>query len=488
MTPVPLCVVCSLWALAVVVHSTPVEIMPGSPWYDTNDVLIQAHGEGVVVQVPPPSSSSAAATTTTTWYWLGEDKTYGSAFQNINCYSSTDLRRWDFVNHVLTRQSQGDLGPDRVVERPHVAYNNATATWVLWMHVDDSSYSERRAGVATCATVCGNYTYLGSVKPLGTHDSLDCTLWRDDDGEGEGGGAAAYFVSEDRTEARLQVYALSWDYLTIESLVVSLNQYEAPALLKKDGTYFMFGSHLTGWSTNDNQYSTASSISGPWSSWSSFAPSGTNTCNSQVTFILPITGTMSTTYMFLGDRWVSTDLANSRYVWEPLTIQGTTVSMLCYESWTIDTDTGLWADGVLPQYYTLTNSKSGYVADVNGASTSDGANVIQWELDGGANQKWEFTTTQDQNYYSIVNQNSGKCMDVSDASTQAGAKVIQYTCSGASNQMWKMVSAGSNYYQLIASHSGMCLDVSGESTTEGSQLLQQTCSTATSQQWLRKEV
>jgi hypothetical protein len=268
-----------------------------------------------------------------TYYWLGEDKTNGAPFQNVNCYSSTDLKNWTFVGNALTRQGSGDLGPNRIIERPHVIYNASTSQFVMYMHVDSSNYTDRKAGVATSSTVCGAYTYRGSFKPLG-HDSLDDTLFQD--------GTTGYFISEDRTNTKLQVYQLSDDYLTVASLVTSLPQFESPAVVKIDGTYFIFGSHLTGWSTNDNQYSTATSMAGPWSAWKSFAPSGTNTCNSQVTFILPVVGSSGTAYMFLGDRWNSNNLTDSRYIWQPLTIKGTAVSMTCPTSWTLDAPAGTW--------------------------------------------------------------------------------------------------------------------------------------------------
>jgi hypothetical protein len=61
---------------------------------------------------------------------------------------------------VLSLQASGDLGPNRVVERPHVMYNDATAKWVMWLHIDSSSYGEAKAGVATSSSICGAYTYL----------------------------------------------------------------------------------------------------------------------------------------------------------------------------------------------------------------------------------------------------------------------------------------------------------------------------------------
>lgn len=38
--------------------------------------------------------------------------------------------------------------------------NDATGKWVMWMHIDSSSYGEAKAGVATCDTICGSYSYL----------------------------------------------------------------------------------------------------------------------------------------------------------------------------------------------------------------------------------------------------------------------------------------------------------------------------------------
>lgn len=67
---------------------------------------------------------------------------------------------WKFNSYLLTLQSSGDLGPNRVVERPHIMYNAATAKYVMWMHIDSSNYGEAKAGVATSDSVCGTYTYL----------------------------------------------------------------------------------------------------------------------------------------------------------------------------------------------------------------------------------------------------------------------------------------------------------------------------------------
>lgn len=74
------------------------------------------------------------------------------------------------------------------------------------------------------------------------------------------------------------------------------------ALFRKDDTYYFLGSNLTGWERNDNHHYTAKSLAGPWTKQGLVAPPGTLTWNSQVTFVLPVTGTHGTTFMFMGDR------------------------------------------------------------------------------------------------------------------------------------------------------------------------------------------
>jgi hypothetical protein len=440
---------------AIPAFAATVTITPGTVWTDTSGNVIQAHGEGITKVGD-------------VYYWLGEDKTGGSPFQNIKCYSSGDLKNWTFVANVLTRQSSGDLGPNRIVERPHVIYNSATATYVMYMHIDNSNYSERKAGVATSSSVCGSYTYRGSFKPLG-HDSLDDNLFLD--------GTTGYFLSEDRTNQKLQIYQLSPDFLTVTALVKTLPQYESPAMVKIGGTYFLFGSHLTGWSTNDNQYATATSIAGAWSSWRSFAPSGTNTCNSQSTAIVPVSGSTTTSYVFLGDRWNSTNLTDSRYVWEPLTISGTTVTMTCQSNWTIDTATGVIGGGSTGGTGTsvIRGVGSNRCLEVPNSSTTDGTQTAIRDCNGGASQSWTYNSARQLVVY------GNKCLDVANQSTSAGAVVQIWTCNGGGNQQWNVNGNGT----ITGVQSGLCLDVTSAATANGSKVEIWTCTGGANQQWSR---
>ncbi|KFY24570.1 hypothetical protein V493_05154 [Pseudogymnoascus sp. VKM F-4281 (FW-2241)] len=280
--------------------------------------------------------------------------------------------QWTFVNELLTRQPSGELGPSRVVERPHVIYNSATSKYVMWLHIDSSSYGEAKAGVATSSSVCGDYTYLGSSQPLG-HQSRDINLFKDTDG-------TAYLLTEDRASG-LRINKLSSDYLSVASEVYTFGSYESPAIYKSGSTYFMFASHLTGWSentcrenilwhrtyqmidANDNVYTTATSLSGPWATWKKFADSGSNTYSSQTTAVVSINGVV----MYMGDRWVSSNLMRSTYVWLPLTISGTTASMSNRVNWVINPSAGTWSGGP---------SETSPEAEASSNTIASGAKVI----------------------------------------------------------------------------------------------------------------
>jgi len=160
-------------------------------------------------------------------------------------------------------------------------------------------------------------------------------LFKDTDGTG-------YLLTEDR-EHGTRINKLSTDYLSVVSNVYTwAEKYEAPAVIKANGVYFMFASQLSGWDTNDNKYSTATSLSGPWSAWANFAPSGTRTYDSQTTFVLQV----GNNWMYMGDRWFSANLMRSSYIWLPLTISGKTATLANnYVNWVVDVNSGSMTAG-----------------------------------------------------------------------------------------------------------------------------------------------
>jgi hypothetical protein len=457
----------TVWALSLVAkpaYAASVNITPAGTWDDNNGTYIEAHGGGITK-------------VGSTYYWFGEDKTGESSgdthFQNVPCYSSTDLAHWTFVNDVLKEQANGDLGPGRIVERPKVIYNSTTNQYVMYTHIDNTSYSEAKVGVANSSSICGNYTYRGSFQPLG-FQSRDMNLFKDDDG-------TAYLLSEDRANG-LRIDKLSADYLSVASAVTVLTpNHEAPAMFKSNGRYYLFGSFLTGWSTNNNQYTTATSLAGPWSSWSYFAPPGSNTLNSQTTFILPVAGSSGTTFIYMGDRWTTSSLGTSPYIWLPLQVNGANVTTSWHTTWSIDTATGLWGDVGSTSYH-ISSVHSGLLLDVTGASKTAGAQIIQWNNNGGANQDWTLVSAGG-GYFYIVNKNSGLYLDVSGSSTSAGANIVQWTSSGGASQQWSLAAVSGGYYNIVNRNSGLVLDVTGGSTSAGANVIQWTNNGGTNQQW-----
>ncbi len=270
------------------------------------------------------------------YYWFGETRNPDNTFRAVSVYRSTDLKNWEFRNDVLTRSSHPELDVANI-ERPKVIYNNSTGRFVMWMHKENgSNYSEARAAVASSATVDGDYTYHGSFRPLGQHLSRDITLFNDN--------GTAYMISAADENYDLHIYRLTSDYLNVSTLVGNFwndAHREAPAMFKRGNVYFLLTSAATGWNPNQARYATASSISGPWTGWTNVGD-GT-TFGSQPAYV------------------------------------------------TIDTATGVVSGGGTSPYCRITARGSGKVMDVVGASTADGANVIQYTCGGGANQQWSRT-------------------------------------------------------------------------------------------------
>jgi hypothetical protein len=79
---------------------------------------------------------------------------------------------------------------------------------------------------------------------------------------------------------------------------------------------------------------------------------------------------------------------------------------------------------------------------------------------------------------------SEKCLDVEGASTNARAEVIQFDCNNQANQRWTVVPVGNGMFEFVAKHSGMCLDVFGGSLDDGAHLIQFPCSHGTNQRFL----
>jgi len=281
-----------------------VTIKNGDFWQDTAGNRIEAHGAGLIRVAD-------------TWYWIGEDKSGNSGgFKAVNCYASKDLSHWEFRRAIISTRTSTDLAAaDRIIERPKVIYNDATKKYVMWLHWEGASYATAEAGVFSSDTVDGDYTQIRHFRP-NDRMSRDDTLFKDEDGK-------AYFLSASNENKDLSLYDLTDDYTNMKSQISTLwpgSYREAPALMKAKGRYFMVNSAATNWDPNQQKFSTATSLQGPWSALANVGDA--TGFDTQTAFIIPVQGTQTTTYIYAGDRWQDPDLKGSKYIWLPLKISG----------------------------------------------------------------------------------------------------------------------------------------------------------------------
>ncbi|MEW1616522.1 MULTISPECIES: RICIN domain-containing protein [unclassified Streptomyces] len=453
-------------------QAAPVSVTSKTQFTDATGAVIHAHGGGVI------KVGSA-------YYWFGENRNADNTFKAVSMYRSTDLKTWEFRRDVLTSASHPDLAVAKI-ERPKVIYNSTTGKYVMWMHKEQglpaNNYTDAHAAVAVSDTVDGDYTWQGSFRAPDDATSRDQTLFKDDDG-------TAYQITSSDQNADLRIYKLNATYTGYDGLVANPwdGKYrEAPALFKRDGVYFMLTSGNSGWDPNQQRYSTATSLAGPWTPMADVGDS--KGYESQTAFVLPVQGTSGTSYLYMGDRWGNSfggKVNDSQYVWLPLQFPTrTTMAMPYYPQTTIDTAAGTVSGTGGGPYYGLVARHSDKCVDISDNSAANKAAVLQYTCNGGLNQQWRLVD-KGNGYVSLKAQHSGKCLDVSGASLEDRGVVQQYDCTGSTNQEWKFQDQGDGYYRLTARHSGKCLDVSGNSTANGARLFQYTCGSGTNQQFKR---
>lgn len=441
---------------------SPVVIENGVVLRDTSGNVLHAHGAGIIKVGED-------------YYWYGENRYEDQSFKSVRLYRSRNLRDWQFVKDILTDKSDADLNYAKI-ERPKILFNRNTGQYVMWMHKEGGdNYGQARAAVAVADRIDGDYQYRGSFRPL-NHMSRDCTAFVDDDG-------AAYFLSAANENADLHLYRLTDDYTGIASLVQKIwvgQHREAPALMKRNGVYFLLTSGTSGWDPNQARYGTATSLAGAWSATQAVG-NGT-TFDSQSTFILPIQGSQTTSYLYLGDRWLDPNYQDSKYVWLPLTFpSNNTMALIWSTRIAVDVKTGgLAGSGV--EEIRLQSKHSGKCLDVSDESMVDRANIIQWACGSTFNQRWRLGEVQP-GWFQLKALHSSRCLDVASSSTEDGANVLQWSCLGADNQLFRRQLESDGSFTLIAKHSGKCLDVAEWSTADGGEIQQWECTGRENQKW-----
>ncbi|MEU7530130.1 glycoside hydrolase N-terminal domain-containing protein [Saccharothrix sp. NPDC042600] len=131
-------------------------------------------------------------------------------------------------------------------------------------------------------------------------------------------------------------------------------------------------------------------------------------------------------------------------------------------------------------HYRLVAVHSGKAADINGASQTPDALLIQWTTGSGLNQQFDFIPSTD-GHYRVRARHSGLVLQAT--STTSGADIVQQPDTNSTAQQWRLVDHGSGTISLINRLSGLALDVWQAATTDGTKISQWSVTGATNQRF-----
>ncbi len=345
------------------------DIVPGELWNDNRGIHINAHGGGMLYR-------------NGIYYWYGEhkDETSNNANVGINCYSSADLINWKFegvVLPVVTNNDSSDITKGCIMERPKVVYNEKTQKYVLWFHLElkGQGYKAARVAMAVSDSPTGIFEYVRSYRPnagiyplnftnaqkndtltvddipkisrqeklvavenglyvrrdlAGGQMSRDMTIFVDDNKK-------AYHIFASEENQTLQIAELSDDYQSHSGRYVRIlagRHNEAPAILKRNGKYFLITSDCTGWAPNAARMAEADSLFGTWTELGNpcVGENANLTFSSQGTYILKVEGKKDF-YIFMADRWTPKLPIDGRYVWLPITFENEKPVLRWHNKW-----------------------------------------------------------------------------------------------------------------------------------------------------------
>jgi uncharacterized repeat protein (TIGR03803 family) len=129
--------------------------------------------------------------------------------------------------------------------------------------------------------------------------------------------------------------------------------------------------------------------------------------------------------------------------------------------------------------YHLQNVNSGLYVGVAGASTEEGADLVQWDSNGSPDQEW-IVTMVGNGVYQIEDVNSKLLVGVASASKEEHASVVQWEANGSPDQKWQFIPSGSNWL-ITDVNSGMQMAIDGNFVNEGASVIQWPANGTTSQ-------
>ncbi|WP_160165550.1 RICIN domain-containing protein [Conexibacter woesei] len=141
---------------------------------------------------------------------------------------------------------------------------------------------------------------------------------------------------------------------------------------------------------------------------------------------------------------------------------------------TVPAATSLPATPAAGRTFKFVSRTSGKPFGVSGASTANGARVVQWLDNSDWDQQWRLVDAGG-GYWNLINRNSGLGLDNGGTSTD-GVQMQQWAVVGTGNfnQQWQITAASSGYYRIVNRTSGKSLDVRDGSLAEDAAIQQWT--------------
>jgi len=373
-------------------------ITPGTAFIDKKGNTIDAHGAGITYDQKThkyymygeyhsgawPSAGVRCYSSKDLYNWTDEGMAL-TMIESKDQFTNDPLISKLYAGRTDKDNIWADIRIGRIVERPKVIYNATTKKYVMWMHTDGDkdpnnnaqNYGKAQAGCALSDSPKGPFVYQKGFRmdqcPADQKDyqpgspgmARDMNLFKDDNG-------TAYLIYSSEENLTIYISKLTADYTDVigwhKDGNVDVNgkairdttykavygvdytrvfpgaQREAPALFKYDGKYYMLTSGATGWAPNQNKYTVADNIMGPWSSMVdpfvrtlATDPNPKTAFGSQTTCVIPVDPAKGK-FIYMGDIWNGGDFSNggAKYVWLPIDFgQGTDMTIKWHDSWNL---------------------------------------------------------------------------------------------------------------------------------------------------------
>lgn len=392
---------------------------PNTLWTDSSGNAIDAHGAGIIYDELThkyywygehhvgtwPGSSVRVYSSTDLLNWVDEGDAL-TMIPSMDSFTNDPLISSIYAGRTDTAAIFESMRVGRIVERPKVIYNDTTKKYVMWMHMEgytnpdgtqNTGYGKAQAGVAISDSPTGPFEYIDDYRldicppdqtdyhPSSTGYARDMNLFKDDDG-------TAYIIYSSEENLTIYISKLTDDYLDVTGWHKDDNGYdengvpirdasyksvygvdytrvfpgaqrEAPAMFKYNGKYYMITSGATGWTANQNKYTTADNIFGTWSTLTdpfvrtlASDPNPLLAFNSQATYVIPVDA-KNGKFIYVGDNWNGGNFANdaAKYIFLPIEFgQGSDMTIKWYNSWNLsalDYAASITVNTKLPETY-----------------------------------------------------------------------------------------------------------------------------------------